>query len=201
MKPKLELGAQNISEYEEGSYTGEVAASMIKNLAKYVIVGHSERRRYFHETDAVDAKKMQLALAHSLKPILCVGEDKQARSDGHAKQVVLDQLNTSLAQVSSDDLKDVLIAYEPVWAIGSGNFANPSMVEEMVGLIRDTLAQRYGRMASMYVRVIYGGSVESENAKTYLSLFGINGLLVGGASLNYKKFAAIVQASAPDTRN
>lgn len=197
--PHLELGAQNISEHEQGAYTGEISAAQLKNLVEYVIVGHSERRKYFNETDTVDAMKLQQAVAHSLKPILCVGETKQQRNDGHSKQVVLDQLNTCLMHVSAQDVRHLTIAYEPVWAIGTGNTAKPSVVEEMVLLIRNTLAQRYGRMASMHVRVLYGGSVEPETAKTYLQLFGVDGLLVGGASLNYKKFAEIVLATQPDT--
>lgn len=194
-KSSFKLGVQNISEHEEGSYTGEISASMIKNLASYVIVGHSERRKYFAETDRTDGQKLALALRHNLKPILCVGETQDQRQEGHAKQIVLDQINTALSGVTEDELHNLAIAYEPVWAIGSGNFAKPALVEEMILLIRNTLAQTYGRLGSMKVRVLYGGSVEPDNAKTFLGLQGVDGLLVGGASLNSQKFAAIVKAT------
>ncbi len=194
-KSSFKLGAQNISEHEEGAYTGEISASMVKGLANYVIIGHSERRKYYNETDKIDSQKLVVAMRHDLKPILCVGETQQQRSEGHAKQTVLDQINTALRGITEDEIKDLAIAYEPVWAIGTGNFAKPAVVEEMILLIRNTLAQTYGRIASMKVRVLYGGSVEPQNAKTYLNLQGIDGLLVGGASLDYKKFADIVNAS------
>jgi triosephosphate isomerase len=192
----IELGAQNISEHEEGPYTGEISATMLHNIAKYVIVGHSERRKFFNESDAVDGKKLQTAIRHRLTPILCVGEDQQERSDGHAKQKVLDQLNTDLAHVTSQEIKDVIVAYEPVWSIGTGNFAKPAQVEEMVWLIHNNLIEQFGKMAGSKVRVLYGGSVDGENARNYLNIKGVDGLLVGGASLNYKQFAKIVRASA-----
>lgn len=192
----IELGAQNISEHEEGSFTGEISATMLRNIAKYVIVGHSDRRRYNGESDTTEAKKIQIALRHYLKPILCVGENKQERSDGHAKQKVLDQLNTDLSHITNQEMKNIIIAYEPIWSIGSGNFAKPAQVEEMVWLIHNNLVEQFGKMAGSKVRVLYGGSVNAENARSYLNINGVDGLLVGGASLNYKQFAAIVRASA-----
>ena len=192
----IELGAQNISEHEEGAYTGEISATMLRNIAKYVIVGHSERRKYASETDTVDAKKLQIAVRHHLKPILCVGENKQERSDGHAKQKVLDQLNTGLSHITSQEIKNVTIAYEPIWSIGTGNFAKPALVEEMVWLIHNNIIEQFGKLAGTKVRVLYGGSVDAENARSYLTIQGVDGLLVGGASLNYKQFAKIVRASA-----
>lgn len=191
----IELGAQNISEYEEGPYTGEVSATMLRNIAKYAIVGHSERRKFFNESDTVDAKKLQVAVRHGIKPILCVGENKQERTDGHAKQKVLDQLNTDLSHITNQEVKNVIIAYEPIWSIGTGNFARPAQVEEMVWLIHHNLVEQFGKIAGSKVRVLYGGSVNAENARSYLSIKGVDGLLVGGASLNYKQFAAIVRAS------
>ena len=192
----IELGAQNISEHEEGQYTGEISATMLHNIAKYVIVGHSERRKLFGETDMVDAEKVRIAIRHKLRPILCVGENKQERSDGHAKQKVLDQLNTDLSHVTSEEVKNVVIAYEPIWSIGTGNFAKPAQVEEMVWLIHNNIVEQFGKMAGSKVRVLYGGSVDGENARSYLDIKGVDGLLVGGASLNYKQFAKIVRASA-----
>lgn len=194
-QPHFILGAQNISEYEEGAYTGEISASMIKQFAEYVIIGHSERRKYFGETDIVESKKVLLALRHKIKPILCVGETKLDREEGKAKQVVLDRINTDLRNVTAQDLENLTIAYEPIWAIGNGNFAKPAQVEEMIMLIRNVLAQLFGRMASMKVKLLYGGSADNINAKAYLSLNGVDGLLVGSASLSYKKFAEIVKAT------
>ena len=195
-KSSFKLGAQNVSEHEEGSFTGEISASMVRELVGFVLVGHSERRKYLHETDKEDGQKITTCLRHHLTPILCVGESHDERSNGNAKQVVLDQLNTDLHGVTEKELSDIVVAYEPVWAIGSGNFAKPAMVEEMIMLIRNTLTQRYGRMASMKVRILYGGSVVPDNAKTYLKLQGVDGLLVGGASLNYKQFVKIVQSAS-----
>ncbi len=193
--PRFELGVQNISEYEEGAYTGEISAEMVKQFAKYTIIGHSERRKFFAETDIVESKKVTIALRHKLKPILCVGETSVDRTEGQARQVVLDRINTDLRGVTAKDLENLVIAYEPIWAIGNGNFAKPAQVEEMVMLIRNVLAQLYGRMASMNVKVLYGGSVDSDNAKSYLQLNGVDGFLVGSASLNYKNFAGIVKAT------
>ncbi len=194
-KTSFKLGVQNISEHEMGPYTGEISASMVKELVDYVIVGHSERRKYFNETDKTDSQKLGIAMRHGLRPILCVGETKQERGDGQAKQAVLDQLNTALRGVTEKELKDLAIAYEPVWAIGTGNFAKPAVVEEMIMLVRNTLAQTYGRIASTHVRVLYGGSVSAQNTKAYLNLQGVDGLFVGGASLNHNQFSAIVKAA------
>lgn len=193
--PKLVLGAQNMSEHEEGAYTGEVSAEMLNGLANYVLIGHSERRKYFDETDIVDAEKISLALRHNIKAVLCVGETQQQRDNGHAKQTVLDQLNVCLSEVTASDLKNILIAYEPVWAIGTGNFAKPAQVEEMLQLIKTTLAQMFHSEKSDTVQLLYGGSTNSSNAQAYLELPLVDGLLVGGASLNYKEFAKIVRTS------
>lgn len=191
--PHMVIGAQNMSEHEEGAYTGEISAEMIADFAKYVLVGHSERRKYFDEKDTVDAQKMSVALRHSLKPILCIGETEQQRNNGHTKQTILDQLNVGLSEITASDLKNITIAYEPVWAIGTGNFAKPAEVETAIELIKSTLQQIFQSDNSQTVPILYGGSVDVDNAKAYLDLPGINGLLVGGASLNYKKFAQIVK--------
>ncbi|MBA3679264.1 triose-phosphate isomerase [Candidatus Saccharibacteria bacterium] len=191
--PKLSLGAQNISEYEEGAYTGEVSAEMVKELAEYVLVGHSERRKYFDETDKLVAQTVDIALRHGLKVILCIGENELQHNDGHSKQTVLDQLSVDLSEVTSKELDNVIIAYEPVWAIGTGKFAKPAQAEEMAQLIKSTVTNMYSHADSSEVPVLYGGSVDPDNAKAYLDEPSIDGLLVGGASLNYKKFAAIAR--------
>ncbi len=193
--PKIQLGAQNISDYEVGAYTGEVSALMIRDLAKYSIIGHSERRKIYGETDDQITHKVAIALGHGLQPILCVGENLSQRHDGKAHQVVLDQINTDLADITSAEIKNVIIAYEPVWAIGTGTFAKPTEIEDMLRLIRNALVQRFGHLASTESRIVYGGSVDGENAKAILHLQGCDGVLVGGASLKPKEFAAIARAS------
>lgn len=198
-QPKFVLGAQNISDFEYGAHTGEVSAAMIQGLAKYVIVGHSERRTHYGETDDQIAKKVAIALRHGLMPILCVGENQQQRHDGKAHQVILDEINTDLADVTATEVKNIIIAYEPIWAIGNGNFARPAQIEEMIRLIRGALVQRFGKLASTESRIIYGGSVTDENAKPILKLQGCDGALVGGASLNPHQFAKIVHSTEQDT--
>lgn len=199
-QPKFELGAQNISDFEGGAHTGEVSATMIQGLAKYVIVGHSERRTHYGETDDQIAKKVAISLRHGLVPILCVGENQQQRHDGKAHQVVLDELNTGLSDVTASEVKNIIIAYEPIWAIGTGSFARPAQIEEMFHLIRAALVQRFGNLASTESRIIYGGSVNGENAKPILNLQGCDGTLVGGASLKPLEFAKIVRATESSTR-
>ncbi len=193
--PKIQLGAQNISDYEAGAHTGEVSAAMIRELAKYTIVGHSERRTHYGESDDQITRKVAIALEHGLQPILCVGENLAQRHDGKAHQVVLDQLNSDLSDVTADEIKRIIIAYEPVWAIGTGTFAKPGEIEDMLRLIRNALVQRFGRLASTDSRIVYGGSVDGENAKAIMHLQGCDGVLVGGASLKPKEFAAIVRAA------
>lgn len=189
---KMSLGAQNICCHEEGAYTGEIAATQVKDLVKYTIVGHSERRIHFGETDQQISKKVQIALRYKLKPVLCVGENTKQRHDGLATQVVLDQLEEDLDMATAADLADLAVAYEPVWAIGTGEFAKPDEAEHMTGVIFDALRQKFGEKAAEKVRILYGGSVDPENSNSYMALKRVDGLLVGGASLNYQKFAEIV---------
>ena len=196
-QPKIELGVQNISDYEAGAHTGEISAAMVAGLAKYSIIGHSERRTHYNETDDQIAKKIAIALRYDLVPILCVGENQQQRHDGKAHQVVLDELNADLADVTAAEIKQSIIAYEPLWAIGTGTFAKPAEIEEMMRLIRNSLAQRFGKAASMECRIIYGGSVDGENARAILQLQGCDGVLVGGASIKPREFSRIVMATEP----
>ncbi|MBI2798580.1 triose-phosphate isomerase [Candidatus Saccharibacteria bacterium] len=191
-EPKMVLGAQNVSQFEEGEYTGEVSATQLKGLVRYVIIGHSQRRLYYSETDEQISKKISQALRYKLKPILCVGETLKQRHDKLATQTVLDQLDEDLDMVTATDLGKIAIAYEPIWAIGTGEFAKPAQVEEMVQLIFDVLRQKFGEEAAQKVRILYGGSVDDQNSTTYLALPHVSGLLVGGASLNYRKFAKII---------
>ncbi len=189
----LRVGAQNLNARDEGAYTGEIAGPMLKGLAEYVILGHSERRRYNYETDKEIALKVEAAIRNGIKPILCVGEQLEDRHAGHAQRVVVDQLHGCLSQMSSDDLDQLLIAYEPIWAIGTGEAATPKDVEPILQAIRQTLEELFGEAASAAVEILYGGSVNPDNTKAFLKLEYVHGLLVGGASLNYEQFAAIVE--------
>jgi triosephosphate isomerase len=188
----LKVGAQNLNEQDEGAFTGEISGPMLKGLADYVIVGHSERRAYAQESDKQIAAKLAAAVRNGLKPILCVGEKLNDRQDGHHQRVVVDQLHADLHQLTDDDVRELSIAYEPVWAIGTGEQAKPDQVEEMVKVIRQTIEELFGEAASAHVEILYGGSVNADNAKAYLELENVGGLLVGGASLNYEEFAKIV---------
>jgi len=190
-EPYFELGAQNIHEKDEGAFTGEVSVEQIKHLVSYAIVGHSERRQHFHENDKQVSLKIQLALRHDILPILCIGETYRQRHDNLSKQVVLDQLEEDLDLVSDEEISKITIAYEPIWAIGTGEFAKPDDVKDMADLIEKNVKQKFGKSAKK-TRILYGGSVDEDNCRAYLDLKNINGLLVGGASLNYRKFSKIV---------
>jgi len=183
--PKIfSLGAQNCSGSEDGAYTGEVSASMLAGIAEYVIVGHSERRRLLHETDHEINQKVLAALRHGLKPILCVGEDRNEDAD----DVLRRQLDGGLSAVQTNQLDQVLIAYEPVYAIGSGRTAIAGDISRAVNTIKSQVEYMFGAGT----RILYGGSVDDTNASQMASINGIDGLLVGGASLNVLKFAKIV---------
>ncbi len=192
------LGAQNLYFEDEGAFTGEIAGPMLQGLASYVIVGHSERRRLFGEDDKVVAKKVVAALRNQLVPILCIGENLAQREGDVADEVVADQLMAAVHGLGPDDLSKLVIAYEPVWALSTstgGHAATPSDVEPMMKLITGTLAKTYGDDAAAGVRLLYGGSVDGDDAGAYLALPDVDGLLVGGASLIAESFAKIVQAA------
>ena len=187
-------GAQDMSEHESGAYTGEVSASMLKDFGcRYVIVGHSERRSYHGETDAVVARKAARALAAGLVPIVCVGETLQEREQGQTNAVVARQLAPVLEALSSQ-LAGVVIAYEPVWAIGTGKTATPEMAQQVHELIRATLAKSSAKAAAE-VRILYGGSMKPDNAKELLAMPDIDGGLIGGAALKAADFLAIAAAA------
>jgi triosephosphate isomerase (TIM) len=190
----VRVAAQNMHEAESGAFTGEVSAEMLVELdVEAVVLGHSERRQYFGETDEALALKVPAALAADLEPILCVGESEEARDGGQTEEVLERQLQADLAQVSDDDIARVVIAYEPIWAIGTGKVATPEQAQEACAFIRDVLRARGA--AADDVRILYGGSVKPDNAAELLALPDVDGALVGGASLDAEDFAAIVEAA------
>lgn len=194
---KFKLAAQDAYFKDEGAYTGEVSFAMLGDLVQYGIVGHSARRIYFGETLEDVRDKVQAAVRNSIVPIICVGETKQERDAGETKQVLHDQITTALMNLTSRDIEDIVIAYEPIWAISTfdGIVAKPDDMEKVVAYIRAQIAELYGKKAAEKVRVLYGGSVNEHDVKGYLEIPGIDGALVGAASLNYHQFAAIVDAA------
>ena len=192
----LDLGAQNMHWAKSGAYTGEISAGMLRELyCHYVILGHSERRQYFGETDAIVNRKTQAALASSLHPIVCVGETLQEREAGKVEEVITTQVQGSLAGLSAKELLDSVIAYEPVWAIGTGKTATSDQAQEVHALIRQSLTQAYDATVAQGVRIQYGGSVKPSNAKELFSMPDIDGGLIGGAALDAKSFIDIVRAA------
>jgi triosephosphate isomerase len=193
----LRLGAQNLHWEKEGAFTGEISAAMLRDVfCQYVIIGHSERRQYFGETDASVNRKTQAALASQLKPIVCVGETLAQRDAGQVESVVTAQVKTGLAGLTPQQALDSIVAYEPVWAIGTGRNATPEQAQEVHALIRRTLAQMFDASTAAKVRIQYGGSVKPANAQALMAQPDIDGALVGGASLDAKSFAEIVLNSA-----
>jgi triosephosphate isomerase len=188
------VAAQNCAtEVEQGARTGEVMATMLRDAgARYVIVGHSERRQFYCETDAMVSKKCEAGLAANLKVILCVGESLEQREQGTAERVVGGQLSGGLSGLTASDLDRIIVAYEPVWAIGTGRTASPEQAQEMHAFIRRVFADRYTDQAADELRVLYGGSVKPDNIAALMSQADIDGALVGGASLQPDSFAKIV---------
>lgn len=195
---KIRLGAQNMYFEMSGAFTGEVSPAMLRELfVRYVILGHSERRQLFGENDAIINKKVKAALASELKPILCVGETLEERDAGKEKKVLETQLKGSLASVSAEDLTDVVIAYEPVWAIGTGRTASPEQAQDAHAHVRAVLGEIADPETAAKVRIQYGGSVKPANAATLMHQPDIDGALVGGASLEPRSFSEIVKAAQP----
>lgn len=194
---KFRLAAQNAYHKDDGAFTGEVSFTMLQDLAHYVIVGHSERRLYFNEGLDVIRDKVAAAVRNSITPILCVGETDNERKAGETRQVLHDQLATALANLTASDVEDIVIAYEPVWAISTfgGQLAKPDAVANEMAFVRKQIADLYGKRASERVRVLYGGSVDDQIVTGYLDTPDCDGVLVGGASLNYHKFSGIVDAA------
>ena len=194
---RFRLSAQDAYFMDEGSYTGEVSFAMLHDLVHYSIIGHSERRVYFGETLETVREKVAAAVRNGITPILCIGETKHERDSGETKQVIHDQIVTALKNVTSDEIEEIVIAYEPIWAISTfdGEPAKPSDMQKAIEYIRFQIKELYGERAAQAVRVLYGGSVSEDDASTFLAIPGCDGVLVGAASLNYAKFTGIVDAA------
>lgn len=188
--------AQNAHFKDEGAFTGEVAMPMLRGVSEYVLIGHSERRHVFHESNEQTRAKMAAAVRSGIKPVLCIGETLVEREHHHTNYVLNDQLTAALADLTSDEVAKVVIAYEPVWAIGTGKYARPGDVTAAVKKIRNEVSHLYGYEAANKCKVLYGGSVDAHNCAAYLALDGVDGLLVGGASLGVTTFWPIVEAAA-----
>ncbi len=192
----IKIGAENVHFEAKGAYTGEVSAAMLKEIGtEYVIVGHSERRQYFGETDTTVNLRTKAGLAAGMKVILCLGEVKDERLAGITDEVVSMQTKLDLAGISEEELQNVIIAYEPVWAIGTGLTATPEQADETCGVIRSTIAKIYSAKAAEEITIQYGGSMNEKNAAELLAKANVNGGLIGGASLVPEKFTAIVDAA------
>jgi triosephosphate isomerase (TIM) len=194
---RTKLGAQNIYHEDRGAFTGEISPMMLAGICEYVILGHSERRQYFNESNELICKKISAALRNNLNPILCVGENLQEYEAGKTKEVVAEQLVYSLAGI--DNAETLTIAYEPVWAIGTGRAATGQQANETINLIRAFVSRRYGNTLAEAIRILYGGSVNAGNISEFISQPEIDGALVGGASLKAKDFVAIIKATS-DTK-
>ncbi len=194
---KFRLCAQDAYYKDEGAFTGEVSFQMLSDLVHYAIIGHSARRIYFGETLELVRDKVQAAVRNGIVPIICVGETKEERRAGETKQVLHDQVTTALQNLTSKEIADVVIAYEPVWAISTfdGEVARPSDIEQAVAYIRQQVEELYGHAVAQEMRVLYGGSVNEHDVTSYLLVPGVDGALVGAASLNYHQFSAIVAAA------
>lgn len=192
----IKLGAQNMFWEEEGAYTGEISPSMIKDVGgEFVIIGHSERRKYFEESDEVVNKKIKLALSSDLVPIVCIGETLEEREKGLAEKVVVEQLTNGLSGISLQDISKVILAYEPIWAIGTGKTATPEVADGMHLVVRNHLSNLYSSELSDAISILYGGSVKPDNVDDLMRQENIDGALVGGASLDSESFARIVKFS------
>lgn len=192
----IRLGAQNMNENNFGAFTGEICAGMLKEFSvRYVILGHSERRQYQKETDELVARRAQAAHAAALKPIVCVGETLAEREAGLTEKVLETQVRGSLAGLTAEQMVETIIAYEPVWAIGTGRTATAEQAQQAQAFIRGLLAERYGEAVARRVRIQYGGSVKPSNARELMSQPDVDGALVGGASLEARSFADIIKNS------
>ena len=189
----IKIGAQNMHWEESGAYTGEVSPEMLKSIGvQYVIIGHSERRQYFAETDETVNKKLKSAHKVGLKPIVCVGESLEEREQGIAKEVIQNQVKQGLKDLTNAEIESTIVAYEPIWAIGTGKTATKEDANETIKWIRKEIAETYGKESAEKVIIQYGGSVKSSNAKELFEMSDIDGGLVGGASLKPEEFAKIV---------
>ncbi|MBK6933719.1 MAG: triose-phosphate isomerase [Bacteroidales bacterium] len=187
------VGAQNVSSFTNGAYTGEISAAMLKSInINYTIIGHSERRQYFGEKEENFSKKIKLCLQEHITPIYCVGETLEQRNNGEQLKVVEKQISEALYNLSDDEIAKIIIAYEPVWAIGTGVNATPDQAQQMHVFIRELIAKKYNQTISQGIIILYGGSVKASNAKELFSMPDIDGGLIGGASLKGKEFTSII---------
>lgn len=189
------VGAQNVSDQDEGAYTGEIAASMLESMElEYCIVGHSERRAYYHETDEIIARKVNQLLKHNIRPIVCCGEVLEERESNRQFDVVKKQITDGLFHLTAEQFANIVIAYEPVWAIGTGKTATPEQAQEMHAFIRSLIAEKYGNKVADETSILYGGSCKPGNAKELFANPDVDGGLIGGASLKADDFLAIAKA-------
>lgn len=190
---QFKLAAQNFYWRDYGAFTGEVSATQLRGIVSYGLVGHSERRHVFHENDKDIRAKVQAAIRNNIVPVVCVGETANERSNSETQDVIRDQLIGALANITSDEASDIVVAYEPLWAIGTGNNASPADVLSVVRVIRTQLKHLFGARVAQETRILYGGSVTSTSAADYLIIPDIDGLLVGGASLDVREFSEIIE--------
>ena len=192
----IEVIAQNVHPEKRGAYTGEISTEMLKSIGvKTVIIGHSERRKYFNETDTILSKKLKAAIENSLNVIFCIGEELSERESGNHFEIIKNQLTNALIDLNNNEIKNIVIAYEPVWAIGTGKTANNHQIQEMHEFIRELINKKFGNEIADNIRILYGGSVKPNNAKEIFSLNDVDGGLIGGASLNFSDFHSIINAA------
>lgn len=190
----IAVGAENVHWAEKGAFTGEISAEMLAELGvKYVIIGHSERRQYFNETDETVNKRVKAALAAGLKPIICIGETLAEREGGKVEEVLVRQTTRAFADIDAKELKNIVIAYEPVWAIGTGKTATAQQANDTIKIVRDTIAKLYDKSEADKMRIQYGGSMNPKNAKELMAMEEIDGGLIGGASLKALDFSQVVK--------
>ncbi len=193
--PALSFGAQNVSEHESGAYTGEISARMLFSMGvEFVIVGHSERRKYFHESNEILARKVNQCIDNDMIPVFCVGEDLEQREKNNHFEVIKTQLQEGLFHLEEEEIRMCIIAYEPVWAIGTGVTATPEQAEEMHAFIRKLLSERYDEEVADEITILYGGSVKASNAAAIFAQKNVDGGLIGGASLKFEEFVKIIEA-------
>ena len=191
---QIQIGAQNFSHENDGAFTGEISYTMLKDLfVKYVILGHSERREYFNESDELINKKLIKALDKNLKPIVCVGESLDERESGITKDIIKNQIDLCLLNIPSEKFSEIIIAYEPIWAIGTGKTATAEQAQDVHSFIRERINDQFGSEAANIVRIQYGGSMKASNAQELLSQPDIDGGLIGGASLDAQSFGEIIK--------
>lgn len=189
----IKIGAQNMHWKEKGAYTGEISGQMLKSIGvEYVIIGHSERRQYFAETDETVNLKVKSALENNLKPIICVGETLEQREHGETEKIIESQIKLALKDLTKEQIRAIIIAYEPVWAIGTGKTATPEEANNVIKYIRKQIKELYNEEIAENIIIQYGGSVKASNTEELFNMSDIDGALVGGASLNFKEFSEIV---------